>query len=220
MKELLGRVWFAITAVVAVVGIIVQLFAVDTEGGHFSGAAAVLNVFAFFTIQSNLLLAITCAFLAVRPNWESTVFWALRLSAVLSIAVVGIVFHIALAPLYEFIGLAALANVLLHTVSPLLGVIGWIVFGPRGRTNARVVAWSVVYPVLWLAFTLIRGPFAGDFYPYPFLEVVAHGYARVLLNSLLVAVLFLGLSAGATFVDRLMTRQRGHDHAGDIPVVR
>jgi hypothetical protein len=202
MRELLARVWFAATALAVVVGVVVQLFAVDTEGGHFTGAAAVLNVFVFFTVTSNLLLGATSLSLAIRTDRRSTVFRALRLSSVLSIAVVGIVFHIALAPLYEFAGLAALANVLLHTVVPLLGAIGWLVFGPRGQTDARIVRWSVVYPVLWLVFTLIRGPLVGDFYPYPFLEVVAHGYPTVLLNCLLVAVLFLALAAGATALDK------------------
>lgn len=202
MRERLGRVWFAATTLVVVVGVVVQLFAVETSGGRFTGAAALLNVFAFFTVMSNLLLGATSLMLAIRTERTSTVFWGLHLSAVLSIAVVGIVFHIALAPLYEFAGLAAVANVLLHTVVPLMGPIGWLVFGPRGRTNPRVVGWSIVYPVLWLVFTLIRGPLAGDWYPYPFLEVVAHGYPRVLLNSLLVAVLFLGLATGATALDK------------------
>jgi hypothetical protein len=208
MTDRLGRAFFALTAVVVAVGIVVQLFAADTEGGRFTGAAALLNVFAFFTIQSNLLLAIVCAMLAVRLDRPSTVFRALRLSAVLTMAVVGIVFHIALAPLYEFIGLAAVANVLLHTVTPLMAVLGWLVFGPRGQTDVRVVAGTVVYPLLWLVFTLVRGPLAGDFYPYPFLDVGEHGYPRVLLNALLVAVLFLGLAAGAHALDRFLTRRR------------
>ena len=53
----------------------------------------------------------------------------------------------------------------------------------------------------WLAFTLIRGEGTG-FYPYPFVDVSTHGYGRVLLNCLLVALLFLALAAGATLLDR------------------
>jgi len=207
MTDRLGRACFALTALVVLVGIVVQLFATETETGLFTGAAAVLNVFAFFTIQSNILLGVTCALLAIRTDRTSLVFRSLRLSGVLAMAVVGIVFHIALAPLYEFIGLAAVANVLLHTVTPLMAVIGWLLFGPRGQTDAKVVAGSVVYPVLWLVFTLVRGLLAGDFYPYPFLDVTEHGYPRVLLNSLLVAVLFLALAAGATALDRVIARR-------------
>jgi hypothetical protein len=48
---------------------------------------------------------------------------------------------------------------------------------------------------------LIRGEGTG-FYPYPFMDVGLHGYGQVLLNCLLVALLFLALAAGATFLDR------------------
>jgi hypothetical protein len=58
-----------------------------------------------------------------------------------------------------------------------------------------------VYPLLWLAFTLIRGEPTG-FYPYPFVDVGEHGYAKVLPNCLVGAVLFLALAAGATLLDR------------------
>ncbi len=74
--------------------------------------------------------------------------------------------------------------------------------GPTGR----IVGWSIVFPVLWLVFTLIRGAFVG-FYPYPFVDVDEHGYGRVLLNCLLVAVLFLALAAGATTLDGRLRRK-------------
>ena len=220
MEQVLARLWFALTAAAVVTGVVVQLFAVETEGGRFTGAAAVFNVFAFFTITSNLLLGAICALLAIRLDRGSPAFRALRLSSVLSIAVVGIVFHIALAPLYEFAGLAAVANVMLHTVTPIMGVLGWLVFGPRGRTDTRVVAWSIAYPIAWLVFTLVRGPFVRDFYPYPFLEVAAHGYPRVLLNCLIVAVLFLALAAGAALLDRRLPQLGAGDRVLDRELPR
>jgi len=56
--------------------------------------------------------------------------------------------------------------------------------------------------VAWLVFTLVRGPLVGDYYPYPFLDVAQHGHPTVLVNSAVVAVLFLGLAAGAHLLDR------------------
>jgi hypothetical protein len=63
-----------------------------------------------------------------------------------------------------------------------------------------------VYPLLWLAFTLIRGEGVG-FYPYPFVDVSEHGYGRVLLNCLFVALLFLALAAGANLLDRRISQR-------------
>ncbi|MGW7679261.1 Pr6Pr family membrane protein [Kribbella sp. NPDC054772] len=204
-----GRVWAAVTGLIVVAGIVIQLLV--TGGGHEGffpdNPERVLNVFAYFTIQSNLLLGGTALVLAAQPDRPaSKLFKTLRLNGVLCIAVTGIVYHAVLAGLGELQGWAEVANFLLHTAAPVAGVVGWLLFGPRGLTDWSIVRWSIVYPLLWLVFTLIRGEFVG-FYPYPFVDVDEHGYGRVLLNCLVVAVLFLALAAGATTLDRRLRRK-------------
>ena len=204
-----GRSWAAVTALVVAAGIVIQLIvtANGTEGFFPDNPDRVFNVFAYFTIQSNLLLGGTALMLALQPDRpQSTLFKTLRLNGVLCIAVTGIVYHLVLAGSDDPHGWAAVANFLLHTLAPVVGVLGWLLFGPRGQTDARIVSWSIVYPLLWLVFTLIRGEFVG-FYPYPFVNVDEHGYGRVLLNCLLVAILFLALAAGATYLDRRLHRK-------------
>jgi hypothetical protein len=204
VKPLLGRLWFAGTAAVVALGLVVQLVATARlHSGFFdSRAGRVVNMFCFFTIQSNIIVLVTCALLAAGSARRSIWFWALRLDGVVCIEVTFVVFHVALADLHDLQGLAKVADFLLHTASPLLCVIGWLVFGPRGRTSWRTVRLAAIFPVAWLVFALVRGPLVGDYYPYPFLDVGAHGYPRVLLNCAVVAALFLGLAAGAHLVDR------------------
>jgi len=204
-----GRIWTWLTVTVVLAGIVIQLpLSAQNEEGFFSTAPERLfNVFAYFTIQSNLLLGGTVLVLALWPDrTRGAVFKTLRLNGVLCIAVTGIVYHAVLAGLDELSGWAWVSNFLLHTAAPIAGVLGWLLFGPRGQTDWRIVGWSIVYPLLWLAFTLIRGEFV-HFYPYPFVNVDEHGYGRVLLNCLLVAVLFLALAAGATPLDRRLRRK-------------
>ena len=204
-----GRIWAAVTAAVVVCGIVIQLFVTASghEGFFPDNPERVFNVFAYFTIQSNLLLGGTALVLALQPGRSGgELFKTLRLNGVLCIAVTGIVYHAVLAGLDDLSGWAWVSNFLLHTAAPVAGVLGWLLFGPRGETDWRIVGWSIVFPLLWLAFTLIRGEFVG-FYPYPFTDVGLHGYARVLLNCLLVAVLFLALAAGATTLDRRLRRK-------------
>lgn len=203
-KSVAGRSWFGVTALAVAIGIVIQVVvtATTTEGFFRDNPDRVFNVFAYFTIQSNLLLGGTCLLLAIDPDrWHSVVFKTLRLNGVLCIAVTGIVYHLVLAGSDTLSGGAAVANFFVHTVTPVLGVLGWLIFGPRGQTDSRVVGWSLVFPLLWLAFTLIRGEGTG-FYPYPFMNVTEHGYGTVLLNCLLVALLFLALAAGTTLLDR------------------
>ncbi len=73
-------------------------------------------------------------------------------------------------------------------------------------TGVRVVGLSLLYPLAWLVFTLVRGPIS-DFYPYPFLDVRVLGYPAVLLNCVVVAVLFVALAAAAAAFDRAMARR-------------
>jgi hypothetical protein len=211
MTTAAGRTWHGITALVVAIGVVMQTIVTATstggEGFYKDNPERVLNVFAYFTIQSNLLLGATCLLLALGAGrQESTLFKTLRLNGVLCIAVTGIVYHLVLAGSDSPSGWAWVANLLVHTATPLLGVLGWLLYGPRRQTDGRIVAWSVVYPLLWIAFTLIRGEGTG-FYPYPFVDVSQHGYGRVLLNCLFVALLFLALAAGATLLDRRIGRR-------------
>lgn len=208
LSPMIARAWFAVQALVVLVGVVVQVVVTaNATGGIFdSPAARVANVFCYFTILSNLIIGGTSLLLAVNPDRPSTVFRALRLDGVLAIAVTGVVYHIALTGLYELTPGGAFANQMLHTVSPILGVLGWLLFGPHGTLNPHIVWWSLAYPLLWLVFTLIRGAASG-FYPYPFLDVSDLGYPRVALNCVLIAVLFLALAAGAMLVDRRLARR-------------
>ncbi|GLZ37810.1 Pr6Pr family membrane protein [Actinokineospora sp. NBRC 105648] len=208
MRRVAGRVWFAVTAVAVLTGLVVQVFvtAGATTGLFPTTAGRLVNLFCYFTIQSNVIVLVTTALLAANPARGSTAFRVFRLAGLIGIAVTGIVFHTVLAGLNELAGAAKLADFLLHTASPLLTVLGWLLFGPRGGIDWRVIGLALIYPALWLVFTLVRGPIV-DYYPYPFIDVDALGYPRVLLNCLVVALLFFALAAGARALDRVLTRR-------------
>lgn len=202
----LARPWFGLVAAVALLGVLVQLIGTATAGPALTpifptrGAQAA-NVFAYFTILSNLLVGVVHVALAIRPERTSTLWRVLVLDAAVAIAVTGIVYNLVLAPLVHLTGIHEVATVLCHMVTPVLAVLGWLLFGPRGLTSVRVVLLTAVYPVAWLAFTLVRGAVIA-WYPYPFVDVVALGYGRVAINCVVVAVLFLGLGFGALALDR------------------
>lgn len=202
-----ARAWFVLNATVVVVALAIQIpiTAADTAGVFDTPAARVANLFTFFTILTNILVAATGVLLALDPDRRSTVLRTLRLDALLGIIVTAIVYHTVLAGLHDPVGAEWFADQLFHTVSPILAVVGWLLFGPRGLVDRRIVALSVIYPIVWLAFTLVRGAII-DWYPYPFTDVTDLGYLQVALNCLLVTALFLLLAALAMGTDRLLGR--------------
>lgn len=204
-RQLIARAWFGATALVVLVGLVVQLVvAARATDAHFQSVAGRLfNVFCYFTIQSNLIVGVTSLLLALDPNRTSTVFRVFRLDGLVAITVTFVVFHVALADLQDLQGSAKLADFLLHTASPILCVLGWLLFGPRHHSGSRLVTLALIFPLCWLAFTLARGPIV-DFYPYPFLDVRDHGYPLVLLNCVIVGLLFVTLAVAFTAADRLL----------------
>ena len=202
-----GRVLLAATAGASLLGIAINVvLAITDDDGLFPTATGrVFNVFCYFTVQSNLLVAVTSIMLLIRPDRESLAFRALRLTGVVAIVVTFVVFHTALSNLVELEGGAEIANQLVHTLAPILAVLTWLVVGPRGQADERVALWALAGPAAWVVFTLVRGELI-DVYPYPFVDVNEHGYAQVALNIALVGVLFYALARGAVWLDRRLGR--------------
>jgi hypothetical protein len=202
-----ARPWFAATAGCAIAGVIISTFtAAHNHAGFFdTSTKRAFNTYAFFTVQSNLIVAGTTLLLAVRLNRRSLVFWTFRQIGVVCIAVTGIVYHVALARLLDLESWDLVGDQMVHTVVPILAIAGWLMYGPRGQIPVRVVWWSLSFPLAWLAFTIIRGAAVG-FYPYPFIDVTKLGYAKTILNCVWVAVLLLGLSAAIARIEGRLGR--------------
>lgn len=209
-----ARAVFGLNAIVVAAGLVVQLFAsYESTEGFFSGRAAALNAFSYFTTQSNVLLAVSCVVLAIGVVSEAMWFCALRMIGVVGIALTFVVYHVALSDLRELTSGAKFADVMLHTVSPILGVGGWLLFGPRGLTSKGAVGWTTAYVAAWGLFTMIRGAIVERadglrFYPYPFMNAQDEGYVRVIVNLVVVGVVFLLIAAGFHLLDVWLTRRR------------
>ncbi len=182
-------------------GLAIQVPVAATTEGHFSSPAArAFNVFAFFTIQSNVIVGVTTLLLALDLRRTSTLFRTFRLIGLVAITITGIVYHVALAHLLDLDSWALAADVTLHTVVPVLAIVGWLAFGPRGATSGRIAALTLLFPAWYMIFSLVRGAFIG-WYPYPFADVNALGYGRVLVNAFWICLLFVAVAAGANLLD-------------------
>ncbi len=169
-------------------------------------ATRLVRFVSYLTIWFNVLIAGTELLLAANPERSGgRVFRALRLDALVIAVGGGTVHWFLLRPLLNLDGADYLADKLLHVVTPLLILVGWLVFGPRGLATRSDVWAFLVLPVGWLVYTLVRGEIV-DWYPYPFLDVDLHGYGVALLNCAGVAVLMLLLAFGAMWLDGRLLR--------------
>lgn len=208
-----GRAWHLGLALLAAFAVVFQLVlvwqghAVLDETDPPSLGERLIRFIGYFTVLANILIAWVAWTVALGRDRDTTGWRTLRLTSLVAITVTGLVHWFLLRPLLDLTGADYLADKLLHVVVPLLAVVGWFAFGPRGRVQGRDVLASLAFPIGWLVYTLVRGAITG-FYPYPFLDADAEGYAAVSAVSLGIAVLFVGLAALAWQGDGRLARTR------------
>jgi hypothetical protein len=103
-------------------------------------------------------------------------------------------------------------NEVVHVVVPIVLVLDWFVLRPlagdRTRLSWRAVGVTSVFPLAWLAVTLLRGA-ADGWYPYPFLDPATAGWASVLGWIVALTIAILVIAALAVLVTRLGPRRSG-----------
>lgn len=150
----------------------------------------------FFTILTNL--GVVALMAAIARGWRIGASWAAGL--LVSILMVGLVYHAVLARLWAPQGLAWWADQGLHTAVPLATALWWLAFAPKGVVWRDLAFW-LIWPMLYCAYALGRGAMTG-FWPYPFLNVEALGPGVVALNIAGLVIAFAALGAGVVLLAR------------------
>ena len=196
------RIGAALIAAAAWLGLAVQFQSSLHKLG--SVALAVWAMLRFFTILSNLLVAILFTGIAIDIRRYRSPF--LIGGAAILMLLVGLVYALLLRGLIELSGGARFADILLHMVTPVLVPLYWLGFVPKGRLRWRDPwLWAVV-PLLYLLYALLRGAVAG-IYPYPFIDVARIGWAETLTNAVAIALAFVGAGFAFVVLDRLLVRK-------------
>ncbi|GIL34619.1 Pr6Pr family membrane protein [Phycicoccus sp. DTK01] len=164
-------------------------------------ATRLYRLVAYFTIQSNVLVAVTAWQLWRDPLRDGRWWRPVRLAALVGITVTGLVHFVLLRPLLDLSGANWVVDKLLHIVVPVLAVLAWVLAGPRPRTTWRTALEALLWPLLWTAWTLVVGGLSG-WYPYPFLDHRRNGVGAVVVAVLGITVLFLLLFAAVVALDR------------------
>lgn len=155
------------------------------------------NFMSYFTILSNLLVAISLTVITFVPHTTIGSFFsktATKSAIALYILIVGLVYNLVLRGIWEPVGWQLVADNLLHVIVPSLYLIYWLLFTPKGALNwADGISW-VYFPLIYLIYSITRGYFT-SWYPYPFINVNELGYREVLINAgfMTIAFIFIGL---------------------------
>ncbi|OHV66722.1 hypothetical protein LCM4577_28320 [Mesorhizobium sp. LCM 4577] len=204
--------------VVGLVALVLQ-FAISMPASMAAGRSlpgSIVFYFSFFTILTNIAAVMVHASLLSPAGYAWFPAFAgqrMRAGVAVAITLVFIVYATVLAGLWQPQGLFLLCDILLHYVTPFIFVLWWLIAGADGTTRWRDISWWMIYPLAYLAYALIRAPFAGEV-PYPFLDVAKNGAASVAVSALGVTALFIGLSVLAVLIDHGIGRLRAKPATG------
>ncbi len=148
----------------------------------------IIRYFSFFTILTNLLVALAVTLLLLKGRDYLS---AKKLTAItLYITIVGLVYNLILRFQWAPVGFQRLIDEMLHTVIPILMIGYWMGCVSKTIFTLSTVARWLVYPFAYFVYILIRGASSG-FYPYPFTDVSRLGYPAVTLNCFFVMLSFI-----------------------------
>jgi hypothetical protein len=193
-------------ALIGITGIALQFYYM-LQVPDISRIEAVVRFFSFFTILTNLLVTFGYCFPLLLPESRSGRWFAgasARGATLVYIVVVGAVYNLLLRQLYHPVGWAKVADVLVHDAAPIFYIIFWVAFAAKSGLRWMDAAHWLLYPLAYLAYTLARGAIV-HFYPYPFVDVMALGYLRVLVNAAGLTVLFWVLGLIVVMIARITT---------------
>lgn len=166
----------------------------------------VIEYFSYFTVLSNILL--TIVFLSIglgKANAKSTLVKTLYGPAVLYMSITGVVYWTILHGGKQLTTDVEWITLILHGLMPIAVVIAWLFFRPVVQYSWKQVLIWLLFPLLFVVYTLLRGSFA-HWYPYPFLNPTLVGYQGVLLWT-------IGIEAGGFVIGSFLIFLSKYFHA-------
>ena len=164
--------------------------------------------FAFFTIDTNIIVALcfTFIFLGNKTSLGRFFFKASTVTAItVYITIVGIVYNVILRSTWDPQGMQKLVDELLHSVIPALFIILWFIFVPIEQLKWKNAFPWLIYPIIYMTYAIVHGAIT-KFYPYPFVDVNELGYNKALLNAALVLLIIFLLSLALIATGKLMKK--------------
>lgn len=178
----------------------------DYASGIAGGPERIADLLSYFTIWSQLVVGIVMTVLYRNPQRASKWVQVFHIDALLMITVTGVVYNLLIGPKFPPQGLNQISSPIEHTLTPLLTVLIFLFFGPRGWFNTKNVLRALLLPISFIFYTLFRGAIINK-YPYDFFDVGAFGYAYVIvfvMGILLAAIIVLSMYWG---IDRALSRK-------------
>jgi len=189
-RRLALAVFRAIMAAIVIVALLVQV-KLNLDSGLFRP----LRFFALFTVLSYVLAAAVWVWLGLRWRAARTRNDDLLRGASALYLVLSLVIVVVLVAGPEIQVGDPRVDLIVRKLFPILAVVDWLIDPPATDLRLRDVGLWLVFPIVWLGATLIRGA-VDDWYPYRFLDPGLAGYRSVAYHAVTLLAALLVIAGG------------------------
>ena len=170
--------------------------------------------FAYFSIQGTLICAVMLAVTGVRSLQglsDTKRITISRLSSTVYVVVIAVVYNALLRGLPGDVRDAGynwpqVPNEIIHVWGPIFMLLDWLLVAGFSSIRLRAAFWVAVYPLAWLAFSVIRGMSDG-WWAYWFLDPTDKGGVGGMLTYVFgITVLMIGLGFLLAILARWLKR--------------
>ena len=188
-RPILARLLAAVLAIIGWSAMAIDFHYVAARHHPVRIAHVIVTFLSFFTIISNLLVAIILTASALRPPERRSRLESLAAPAVVYILVTGVIYTLLLRQSHTTL-MGWMDDAALHVVIPVGYPLFWLMMMPRRRLARRDAFVWLLLPLLFAVASIVRGEMTGEC-TYFFLNPHSLGYVRVVLAVALLSVMFL-----------------------------
>ena len=192
-------------------GIILQYAHASMQGGN-----SCLMLTAYYTMLTNIMCFVYFGYLVVVDREHENPM--VKGGIVMGIVLTGLGYHLLLSMADVSLGgtttpFFTFSNLCVHTFTPLLAIVDYLLFTPKGEYKWYYPFAWLVLPALYMIFIFIRAAVSSNVfygydgtsrYPYPFIDVDVLGGGKVTLMILLMVVIYVALGFASYGVDKLL----------------
>lgn len=184
---------------------------------------SVQTILSYYTLQSNIICLIAFVIFAImemrQKYYKTDIYYLIKGAIIIAILITAITYRCALAPvgfemesLQKSIANKEFANLLVHTISPILVVMDYFLFDKKGHFKYFYSIIWLVIPLNYIVYVYTYGARGGEFFSiggskkfaYFFLDYEKIGYSGVAKWIAFMTVCILFLSIVLIFIDRRM----------------
>ena len=179
------------------------------------------HYFQFFTIQTciiNIVVLLMGGIIALTRTTDPHWYTVVRASIVSYAIVVGVIYNVLLAGLASgdgYVSTFTFPNDIQHIWGPIFIAVEWLFMPGRARLRWGTMWICAIFPLAWVAGSLIRGLAGDGWFPYFFLNPGETGVAGVAMYVGAIAAFTLANCAIAIGIGRIQARVFATDGVGN-----